>query len=148
MKQALALEEQTEPSPPARCAASPLDSLADALATERRLLDELIVVMRRQRSAVSRDDLQAVDDTVFSTHRVLVTLGEARRRRRNLNTLIGQQENLGIHGLDDALGARMTDALRQARDELHRTARALSREVAVNRRLLRKALASGMPLRG
>jgi len=126
-----------------RTVVSPVDSLTDALATERRLLDELIAVMRRQRTAVGQDDLQAVDDSVFSTHRVLVTLSEARRRRRNLNALIGQQEDLGIHALDDALGARMTDALRQARDDLYRAARSLSREVALNRRILREALACG-----
>jgi hypothetical protein len=132
-----------EASSVTRTVISPVDSLTDALATERRLLDELIAVMRRQRAAVGKDDLQAVDDSVFSTHRVLVTLSEARRRRRNLNALIGQQEDLGIHALDDALGTRMTDALRQARDGLYRAARELSREVAMNRRILREALACG-----
>jgi hypothetical protein len=126
-----------------RTVVSPLDSLTDALLTERRLLDELISVMRRQRSAVGDDNLQAVDDSVFATHRVLVTLNEARRRRRSLNTLIGQREDMGIHALDEALGPRMTPALREARDELHEAARALSREVALNRRILREALASG-----
>jgi hypothetical protein len=126
-----------------RTIVSPVESLTDALRTERRILDELIQVMRRQRAAVGKDDLQAVDDSVFSTHRVLVTLSEARRRRRNLNTLIGQHEDLGINSLDDALGARMTDALRTARDELSRSARELSREVALNRRVLREALACG-----
>ena len=57
--------------------------------------------------------------------------------------LIGQREDMGIHALDDALGARMTPALREARDELHSAARALSSEVALNRRILREALASG-----
>jgi len=126
-----------------RTIVSPIDSLTDALSTERRLLDELIAVMRRQRNAVGSDDLQAVDDSVFATHRVLVTLSEARRRRRNLNMLIGQREDLGIHALEDALGTRMTPALREARDDLHGAARALSREVAINRRVLREALACG-----
>jgi FlgN protein len=122
---------------------SPVDWLTDALITERRLLDELIGVLRRQRSAVGDDDLQRVDDSVFATHRVLVTLNEARRRRRTLNTLIGQREDIGIHALDQALGPRMTPALREARDGLHHAARALSREVAVNRRILREALTCG-----
>ncbi len=126
-----------------RTVMSPIDSLVDAFATERRLLDELITVMRRQRSAVGDDDLQGIDDSVFATHRVLVTLGESRRRRRTLNTLIGHSEDLGIHALDDALGARMTPALRAARDELHNTARTLAREVSLNRRILREALACG-----
>jgi hypothetical protein len=136
-------EHSEEVLPVVRTVLSPVDSLTDALVTERRLLEELIAVMRRQRSAVGDDDLQVVDDSVFATHRVLVTLSEARRRRRNLNTLIGQREDLGIHGLDEALGPRMTQALRTARDELHDAARALSREVAINRRVLRQALASG-----
>jgi hypothetical protein len=129
--------------PATRTVVSPVDSLTDALNTERRLLEELIGVMRRQRSAVGDDDLQSVDDSVFATHRVLVTLNEARRRRRALNTLIGQREDLGIHGLDEALGPRMTRALREARDQLHDAARALSHEVSLNRRILREALAHG-----
>jgi hypothetical protein len=137
-------EHTSETSLPVlRTVVSPVDSLAEALVTERRLLDELIAVMRRQRNAVGDDDLQLVDDSVFATHRVLVTLSEARRTRRSLNTLMGQPEDLGIHRLDEVLGPRMTPALRAARDDLHEAARALSREVALNRRVLREALACG-----
>jgi len=132
-----------ETTPATRLVLSPVDSLTDALLTERKLLDELIAVMRRQRSAVGEDDLQSVDDSVFATHRVLVTLNEARRRRRTLNTLIGQREDIGIHSLEEALGARMTPALRDARDQLHAAARSLSHEVSLNRRILREALAHG-----
>lgn len=136
-------DHKLEEIPATRTVISPVDSLTDALSTERRLLDELIAVLRRQREAVGDDDLQRVDDSVFATHRVLVTLSEARRRRRNLNALIGHREDLGIHALDEALGPRMTDALRAARDELQVAARALSREVSLNRRILREALAHG-----
>src|SRR5438128_9121760 len=119
-----------------RTVLSPVDSLTEALTTERRLLDELIGVMRRQRSAVGNDDLQAVDDSVFATHRVLVTLNEARRRRRSLNALLGEREDLSIYALDEALGNGMTPALREVREQLHVSARLLSREVALNRRVL------------
>src|SRR5215475_8386469 len=105
--------DQNEALPVLRTVVSPIDSLTEALVTERRLIDDLISIMRKQRSAVGDDDLQVVDDSVFATHRVLVTLSEARRRRRQLNTLIGQPEDLGIHALDDALGTRMTPALRE-----------------------------------
>jgi hypothetical protein len=135
-------QKHDEPSV-TRTVVSPIDSLTDALLSERRLVDELIAVLRRQRAAVGDDDLQAVDDSVFATHRVLVTLSEARRRRRTLNTLIGQPEDLGIHALDEALGPRMTPELRTARDELFNAARSLSREVSLNRRILREALACG-----
>ena len=127
--------------PDARTAPSPIESLTDALATEGRLIEELITVMRRQRTAIDSDNFQLVADSVFATHRVLLTLSEARRRRRALNTLIGQHEDLGIHALDDALGQRMTPGLRAARDGLYDAARVLSCEVALNRRLLREARA-------
>src|SRR5438067_13579359 len=90
----------------ARTVIHPVEALTDALINERRLIEEMIAVMQRQRAAVGKDDLQAVDDSVFATHRVLVTLNEARRQRRALNTLLGEREELGIHALDEALGSR------------------------------------------
>lgn len=125
---------------PSTAAASPVDSLVQALATERRLIDELLAVIYRQRAAVAADDLQVVEDSMFATHRLLVTLSEAKCRRRTLNTLLGQPEDVGILALDRVLGARMTQELRAARDGLHQAARTLSREVAVNRELLRDAM--------
>jgi hypothetical protein len=120
-----------------------LDALLDALRSERKLLDELAATMRRQRTAVGVDDLQAVDDSVFATHRILATLGQARVRRRQLNRLIAGVDDLPARELDAVLGEQMTDALRDAREELQASAGALSREVDVNRRVLRDALASG-----
>ena len=122
---------------------SPVESLTEALASERRLIEELLAVIRRQRVAVTDDDLQAVEDSTFATHRILVTLSEAKCRRRTLNTLLGQSEELGILGLDKALGNRMTRELREARDALQESAGILSREVAVNRALIRKTMAGG-----
>ena len=52
-----------------------VEVLSDVLGTERRLLEELMLVMRKQRAAVSSDDLQSLDDSVFATYRVLATLG-------------------------------------------------------------------------
>jgi hypothetical protein len=117
------------------------DALADALASEKRLFDELIALMRRQREAVSCGDRQGVDDTVFASHRVLATLTEARRRRQALNRMLGEREDLPIDALDEVLGARMTDLLRALCGELQGSACTLSREVRVNRRLLRQAFA-------
>jgi hypothetical protein len=114
------------------------EALANALESEKRLVEELITILRRQRSAVSADDRQAVDDSVFATHRVLATLGEARRHRHALNRMLGERETLSIDALDEVLGARMTDALRATRVRLQGSARELSREVTTNRLLLRK----------
>lgn len=119
-----------------------IDALTDALTAERKLIGELTDVMLRQRSAVGADDLQAVDDSVFATHRLLLTLGEARKRRRGINTLLGWKEDAGVKQLDDLLGDAMSNRLREERDELQTAARQLSREIEINRRVLREALSN------
>jgi hypothetical protein len=119
-----------------------LDALCNALTAEKVLIDELIEVVLRQRAAVAVDDLQAVDDTVFATHRLLLTLGEARKQRRSINQLLGCSEDTGVKQLADALGPWMTPQLRTERDALQDAARRLSREIEINRRVLREALAN------
>jgi hypothetical protein len=123
--------------------AGTLAALLDSLRSETRLVEELAATMRRQRAAVAADDLQGVDDSVFATHRILATLGQARQRRRQLNRLLGADEEISVHRLDELLGVQMTDALRSARDGLQASAQGLAREVDVNRRVLRDAIASG-----
>lgn len=130
-----------EALPPARMPSA--EMIADALANEIALIEELISIMTKQRAAVSVNDLQAVDDSVFATHRVLGTLAESRKRRRALSAMLGEREELPLESLDEVLGDRMTDSLRAVRSALHETARTLSREVAINRHVLRHALASG-----
>jgi len=120
-----------------------LATLLDALGSERRLVDELTATMRRQRAAVAVDDLQAVDDSVFATHRLLATLGQARQRRKAVNRLLCGHEEVPLRLLGEVVGAQMTDALRDACEALQESAESLSREVELNRRVLRDALAHG-----
>ena len=140
---------QLQANPPAGAparpgtAASTVAALVDAHLSERRLIEELIAIMRRQRDAVAADDLQGVDDSVFATHRILVTLGEARRRRRSLNTILGGADELDAQSLADALGGEVPAALREAREALRLSAGTLAGEVDVNRRILREAMATG-----
>lgn len=117
-------------------------ALGDALHSEARLLADLIAIMRRQRDAVARDDLDAVDDSVFATHRVLVTLGEARRRRRSLNHMLGEGDDLSLSGIEDFFVGEAPEAVREAVAVVTREARLLQREVEVNRRVLRGAIDS------
>ncbi len=123
--------------PPASPLRSPIESLAEALNVERRVLDELSHVVRRQRVAVATDDLDAVSDCVFATHRMLVTLREARSHRQSIGALIGLPGGAdaggGTDSLERALGSRMTPEIRAARDQLHASARALARELAASR---------------
>lgn len=119
-----------------------LNALQDALTSERRLLEDLIAQMRRQRTAVAADDIQGVDDSTFATHRILATLGQARQRRRQLNVLLGGSEECTLRELDELLGDLVDDRLRDARLRLQQAADVLTREVGMNRKLLREALTS------
>jgi hypothetical protein len=130
-------------SPGGPHAPNTLDALLDSLKSERKLLEDLAATMRRQRAAVASDDLQTVDDTVFATHRILATLGQARLRRRQLSRLLAGVEEFPMRELEEVVGPQMTDALRSARDDLQTSAQALAREVDVNRRVLRDALTHG-----
>ncbi len=123
-------------------------ALLEALRTEQRLVDDLAATMRQQRSAVGGDDLETVDDTVFATHRLLATLGQARLRRRQLGRLVAGSDDMPIRHLREraaaAAGSEPTaDALCGACDALLASAAVLAREVDMNRRVLREALAGG-----
>lgn len=119
-----------------------LDALYDALVSERKLLDDLIAQMRRQRSAVGSDDIDGVDDSTFATHRILATLGQARQRRRQLNVLLSGNEDTTLRQVEEMLGARMNGRLSDARQRLQHSADMLAREVGMNRKLLREAISS------
>lgn len=115
------------------------ETLVEAITGEVRLLEDLIGVMRRQHRAVALDDLQAIDDSVAATHRVLATLGEAHRRRRVLIRMVTGVNDFPLRHLERAIGDRMTPELRDARDALHAAVLTLAREVEANRAALRRA---------
>ncbi len=120
-----------------------VEVLSDVLGTERRLLEELMLVMRKQRAAVSSDDLQALDDSVFATYRVLATLGEARRRRKSVNRMLGGAEDMNVNDLEEILGDRATPGVIDARNALQQAAMELSREVDANKQVLKLAMDNG-----
>src|ERR1051326_6283503 len=113
-----------------------LDALADTFLEERALLDQLGAVLYRQRAAVGTDDVQAVSDAVFATHRLLLSLGETQERRRAIYQLLGCGGEQGIEQLEALLGDAISPRLRVERDALQRVARGLSIEVDVNRQLI------------
>jgi FlgN protein len=123
-----------------------LTALADAFAAERRQVETLRDTILRQRDGVARDDVTAVDDSVFAMQRTLVTLQVARRQRRAICRRIFGSEDTPLRDLDSALGADMTDALRTERDALLAAARRLARDIEINRRVLQQALHQGSAL--
>lgn len=118
-----------------------VERLTDALRSEKRLIDELIAITRRQRAALASEDFQAVGDSAHAIQRVLFTLSEARRRRRAINRMVGGSDDLALGDLEDTLGNSMTEAIRRARDELDGAAMLLADEVRINRSVLRETLA-------
>lgn len=127
---------------PGAIAPALLDALYDALVSERKLLDDLIAQMRRQRSAVGSDDIDGVDDSTFATHRILATLGQARTRRRQLNVLITGNQETTLRQIEEMLGNNMDGRLSDARQRLQHSADILAREVGMNRKLLREAIST------
>ena len=123
-----------------------LESLTDTLQSERRLLDDLTKVMVRQRESIAKDDLEAIDESVFSAQRVLRTLQEARRRRRTLLELIGVDRDLPLRELEHQIGPAVSEVLSAARDALLDSAATLSRELTSNRQVIHGALAIGEQL--
>ncbi|MDH5758213.1 MAG: flagellar protein FlgN [Gemmatimonadota bacterium] len=120
-----------------------VETLAEAFGSETRLLRELERVLERQRTAVGQDDLGSVDDSVYAAQRILLTLAQAKRRRKSLLHLMVGNEELPLAELDTALGMGMTESVRRARDELHEAAQTLARELDLNRRVLQGAITAG-----
>jgi hypothetical protein len=115
-------------------------ALCTVLATETRLLNELIAIMQRQRAGASSGDLTMVDDSVFATQRVLHTLAEARRRRRAIYRMLGAPDDAGARVLAATLGSSLAPDLAQALETLMTAASELAQHVEVNRVALRQAL--------
>lgn len=124
-------------------APSHVGSLTEALETERSLLEDLARVLIAQREGVSRDDLRALDESVFAAHRLFRTLQEARQRRRTLLELVGAPADVELRKLESVLGAAMTDDLVSSRDQLLVAANDLARELTINRHVIDGAMAVG-----
>lgn len=129
-------------APLPRHAATPA-GLAGAMETEARLLDALVQVLHRQRSAIAAADVEQIDECVHGAHRVLLTLGEARRHTRALLGTLAGAEDVPLRSLGQALGTAATTAVIAARDRLLDAAAVASREVAVNRQVVDAALSAG-----
>lgn len=121
-------------------------ALAELYQSETRLLTDLTRVLRRQQEALGANDLEAVDDTVFATYRILGTLGEARKRRRSLHVMLAGVEELDSEAIDSLLGGDPPAALVDARISLRAAALALSDQVRESRVLLENAVAHGEAL--
>lgn len=117
--------------------------LISALRIERKLVGDMVRVLLLQRSAVSQDDIDGIDDSVFSAQRILLSLSEARTRRRTLLQLMTGREEIPLSDFEDELGPTATPELIQARNDLRDAAQVMARELEVNRRVLSGAIGAG-----
>ncbi|MCG8468422.1 MAG: hypothetical protein MJB57_09485 [Gemmatimonadetes bacterium] len=107
--------------------------LEDAFDAEARQLDTLVEILRCQRQGVERHEVGPIQDSVYAIHRVLLTLDEARKRRRTLLEVIdaGSTED-----------ATAPDRLERSKKRLIAAARSLESELSLNRRVLEAALSA------
>jgi flagellar biosynthesis/type III secretory pathway chaperone len=115
-------------------------SLAESLDGEARLLEQLGEVLRDQREGVGEDDVEKVDDSVQAAHRIMQTLGEARRRRETLVHMLTDRRDVQLSALPEVLGSQITEELAQCRDQLDTVARRVSAEVMLTRTVLTEAI--------
>ena len=128
--------------PPAEDAAWTV-AVTDTMLAESHLLDDLIRVLENQQVGVASNDISAVDQSVYASQRIFLTLRQARRHRRGLlHALVGEKE-VALSDLESALGSGATASLTAARDGLQEAAQRLARQMEVNRRVIQEIIESG-----
>lgn len=116
-----------------------LKDLASALREETALIESLIGLLERQRKGIAQHDLEVIDETVHGSQRILLTLSEARKRRRRL-------VQITTGAADDDAVPDMTKIDPKARDAwgvLQNAAKRLSDTLSVNQSVLREAIRFG-----
>lgn len=113
--------------------------LASALREETALLESLIGLLERQRQGIAQQDLEVIDETVHGSQRILLTLGEARKRRRRLVQITtGAEPDAG-----DVDMTKIDPRAKAAWTTLENTARRLSDTLSINQSVLQEAIRFG-----
>lgn len=120
-----------------------LEELATALEVEIENVEQLCDALLRQRAAVAADQTEAVNASVDDIGRILLALGEARRRRAGIVTTLTGDGEMALEQVGQVLGLPLPAALEQARLRLRRAAGDVIREAAINRGVLHRAIESG-----
>jgi hypothetical protein len=120
-----------------------LTDLAGALIQEQRLMEELRHALLRQRAGMASGDPELIDTSVYAIARMLLTLEEARRRRRAALTaaLMGRQ-GVALRDLESFIGV-LPAPLLAAREAVRRAAEATAQDLAINQTVVRQALEAG-----
>ena len=119
-----------------------LTDLAGALVQEQRLIGELRQALLRQRAGVATGDLDLIDGSVYAIARTRLTLEEARRRRASLTASVGGRPGIALSELESFVGV-LPAPLLAAREAVRRAAEATAHDLAINQKVLRRALEAG-----
>jgi len=84
-----------------------------------------------------------VDDSSDVTSRLLLALDEAKRRRTDIVAALTGDPGVPLGHLETQLGESLPPAVESARLTLQRAAADVSREAAINRVVLRRAVEAG-----
>lgn len=116
-----------------------LSDLAGALVQDQRLIEELRQALLRQRAGVAIGDPELIDGSVYAIARTLLTLEEARRRRALLTAAVIGRPGVALSDLESFVGV-LPAPLLAAREAVRRAAEATAHDLAINQRVLRRAL--------
>ena len=117
-------------------------ALHGALGDERKLLDDLLRALERQRGAVADNDIDSIEKGVADVHRILLTLGEALTRRRRVVALVTGSEETPLSELAPYL-KESREAVDTMVKDISAVARTVARELVTTRALLQTAIAEG-----
>lgn len=122
--------------------------LANAMATETRLVRQLTQSVLDQRNAIASNEIEKVESSVFALQRVLQTLAQAKVNRRDLLEVLGWA-NVGLDELPNIAGEMFTAELSVVRDDLLEAVENLRNELLLNGEILTTVLSGGQAfLRG
>ena len=120
-----------------------LTDLAGALIQEQRLIEELRQALLRQRAGMASGDPVLIDESVYAIARSLLTLEEARRRRRaSLTAAVMGRPGVALSDLESFVGV-LPAPLLAAREAVHRAAEVTAQDLAINQKMIRQALEAG-----
>jgi flagellar FlgN protein len=119
------------------------EALNRGLAMEAQLLNDLRAALVTQRGALAADDTAQLEDVVNQIGRTLLTIREARRQRGMLAELIVGAPNASLAAVADQVPAERGARFRERCRTLHDLAVVVSRELAINQAVIRRAIESG-----
>jgi hypothetical protein len=123
--------------------AARLDELERALQDEARLVGDLRDVLVHQRAGVASSDYRQVEASVLAMSRIVLTLEEARTHREAITATLANGETVPLGELESHLGAPLPEPLNAVRAAVRKVAGAAAEDIAINQRVLRRALEAG-----